>query len=157
VSIEDKDQTGQSSGTNQTDRAIQTNPLSTGQAAYGNSGQADAAAPMQQQSRNSASFGSDNDVGDSHAAAQVAEDASNPQGMPLGTAGGGYGGSASTDEQQSANQANQATGVTNPQSDFARDGQGALDSNSGGASSGATDVETERAQGRTSDIEGSSL
>jgi hypothetical protein len=157
VNIEDKEQTGQSSGPTQTGRDNDPDPLSTGQAAYGNSGQADAAAPMQQQSRNSASLGSESDVGDAPAPAPDAQDASNPQGMPLGTAGGGYGGSASTDKQQSANEANDATGRTDPQSDFARDGQGALDSEGGGASSGATDVETDRAQPRTSDIEGSSL
>lgn len=91
------------------------------------------------------------------------------EGMPLGTAGGGYGGSAET---QSGGQSGSGfVGSSSDTSsdylqtqddddqDFADQGQGALqdDTMGQGEDPGTTDIEIERSQGRESDIEGSSL
>ena len=137
----------------------------TGQAAYGNSGQADA--ETMTQSQNSSDMGQQADMG------QAANANDTGEGMPLGTAGGGYGGSGET---QSGGQSGSGfVGSSSDNSgeyhqssagdqDFAEQGQGAMnqdlmgsDDEDGDDYAGTTDIETERSQGRESDIEGSSL
>lgn len=158
---------------------------STGQASYGNSGEADLLSQGQQgqaQSQNSPSFGQDNDLGDAAGNSPAgssgfigsgtsgndmgASSSSNSasaqhEGMPLGTAGGGYGGSSETSGSsgsQAINKTDDASGRDPSASGFADQGQGApKEDTKDGETSGITDIEIERSQGRETDIEGSAL
>ena len=162
--------------------------VSTGQASYGNSGEADLLSQGQQgqgQSQNSPSLGHDSDMGQTGSETSIDSDqpgsgfigsassgdnmgsSGDPEtpagansGMPLGTVGGGYGGSDNTSRElggQSANQPTDATGQS-ASDDLDRGVQSyaTLDDDDDDTS-GITDIETERSQCRETDIEGSAL
>lgn len=108
-----------------------TGESDTGQASYGNSGQGDAMT----QNQNRPDQGQEADLG---------------QGAQSGEGGSGFVGS-STDNSSEYLQSGSDS------QDFAEQGQGALDEDDDDDAIGTTDIETERSQGRESDIEGSSL
>jgi hypothetical protein len=120
----------------------QDGSMATGQASYGNSGEADLL------SQNSSSQGQESDMGES---GEQGGDSSLFAGSEhdMGSSGQAGGGTGSTG--QSASQ--QGSGADQS---FADQGQGALNEDLMG-SDGTTDIEVERSQGRESDIEGNSL
>ena len=141
-----------------------SNDFETGQASYGNSGQADALT----QSQNSSDMGQDADmgqaasgqgsgsqgsgfIGSGSSGNDMGSSSGQSEGMPLGTAGGGYGGSADTTGGQSSSGMAQAG---SSDQDFADQGQGAMNEDLMGSEQdddddlGTTDIETERSQGR---------
>lgn len=108
--------------------------MSTGQAAYGNSGEADVL------SQDSSSMGKHNDAG------QSASQGSNNS-LFSGSKDDMGGSASSPSMNQQGSQSDQ---------DFADQGQGALNEDLMG-SDGTTDIEVERSQGRESDVEGKGL
>jgi hypothetical protein len=79
--------------------------------------------------------------------------------MPLGTAGGGYGGSADTQRSGSYDSGGAAPNASGQ--NFADQGQGAMNEDMMGSDQddgrSTNDIEIERSQGNESDVEGSSL
>jgi hypothetical protein len=127
--------------------------MATGQASYGNSGEATTL------SQNSSSFGQDSDLGQSDQSQQSSEgsDSSLFRGSDddLGSAGSGQAGGGGDVGGSGQIAGQQGSG----DQDFADQGQGALNEDLMGSDDdgGTTDIEVERSQGRESDIEGSSL
>lgn len=144
---------------------------STGQASYGNSGETG----TDTLSQNSSSLGQDSDLGQSNQASQSNQGSNSGLfGGPSSDMGSGSAGTGRTGIEGSLDGPNQSesdmggstgrSGIEGSldetgEQDFADQGQGALSEDAMGSSQnrGTTDIETERSQGRETDIEGSSL